>query len=68
MPAGRATGVNFGIALSLWDWLFGTVHWPGRDVAPTQQPAELGFQGIEHFPRSLGARLLHPFVRLWRRQ
>ena len=64
MPAGRATGVNFGISLSLWDWLAGTVHWPGRAAAPAQQPPALGFAGIERFPRSLAQRFFHP-VAAW---
>jgi sterol desaturase/sphingolipid hydroxylase (fatty acid hydroxylase superfamily) len=45
LPPGRS-GVNFGLTLSVWDWLFGTVWWPGsgRDV-------QLGFPGDEAFPR-----------------
>ena len=31
MPDGRPTGVNFGISLSLWDWLFGSVIAAGHD-------------------------------------
>ena len=65
MPADRPTGVNFGISLSLWDWLFGTVHWPAREAAPTQQPAALGFQGMERFPRTLTRRFLYPLARFW---
>lgn len=67
MPPGRATGVNFGLSLSVWDWLSGTAHWPSRDAAPTQQPAALGFQGIAQFPQTLTRRFLHPFAQLWRR-
>lgn len=37
-------GVNFGINLSLWDWLFGTAYLPSHD------PSALGFEGIERFP------------------
>jgi sterol desaturase/sphingolipid hydroxylase (fatty acid hydroxylase superfamily) len=39
-------GCNFGINLSLWDWLFGTAYLPRDRV----QPAALGFPGIEDFP------------------
>ena len=50
-------GVNFGISLSVWDWLFGTVYWPadGRDE-------ELGFQGLEEFPHGLGGQLIYNVV------
>lgn len=30
LPKERKHGVNFGISLSLWDYLFGTVYWPGN--------------------------------------
>jgi len=45
VPQGYRYGVNFGISLSLWDYLFGTASIPydGRDV-------ELGFPGMEEFP------------------
>jgi len=38
-------GINFGLSLSLWDYLFGTAEIPesGRDI-------ELGFDGVEEFP------------------
>lgn len=50
---------NFGIALSLWDWLFGTAYVPeGRD------PARLGFDGIENYPEHLPGQWLAPFVAL----
>ncbi len=56
-PAEHARGANFAIALSLWDWLFGTAWWPSEEEAPSQQPDELGFPGLERFPTSLLARL-----------
>ena len=64
-PADRPYGVNFGIALSIWDWLFGTAWWPDADAAPRQQPARLGFHGIENFPRGILSRLTYPLSRLW---
>ncbi len=54
---GRA-GQNFAIVFTVWDWLFGTAH------LPAGQPARLGFEGIEAFPRSLPARFVYPF---WKR-
>jgi sterol desaturase/sphingolipid hydroxylase (fatty acid hydroxylase superfamily) len=66
-PPGRPWGVNFGVALSVWDWIFGTAHWPSREAAPAQQPAELGFRGLERFPKSLVGRFLYPLTRFWRK-
>lgn len=45
---------NLGITLSVWDWLFRTAFLPAHD------PRRLGFEGIEQFPRSIGAQVLHP--------
>lgn len=49
-------GQNFGIVLSAWDWLFGTVYWP-KDQ---EEPKELGFAEIEKYPRGLVGRFLWP--------
>ncbi len=45
LPEDRPHGMNFGLTLSLWDYLFGTACVPsdGRDI-------ELGFEGDEEFP------------------
>lgn len=64
-PADRPRGVNFGIVLSAWDWIFGTAYWPSRAVAPEQQPGRLGFPGIAAYPRTLLARFFFPLSRLW---
>ena len=49
-------GVNFGLSLSIWDYLFGTAYVPGsgRDI-------ELGFEGDENFPESFVKQEIHPF-------
>jgi sterol desaturase/sphingolipid hydroxylase (fatty acid hydroxylase superfamily) len=49
-------GVNFGISLSLWDYLFKTNYIPkdGRDI-------ELGFHGDEKFPDSFIQQEIYPF-------
>ena len=65
-PAHRPTGVNFGIVLSVWDWIFGTAYWPSVDESPEQQPRGFGFPGMAAFPRSLAGRLLYPISRIWR--
>ncbi len=53
-PEGHPYGVNFGLTLSLWDYLFGTASIPydGRDL-------ELGFPGDETFPKTFLAQNLH---------
>ena len=61
-PSDRPYGCNFGICLSLWDWIFGTAHWPSQQLAPTQQPVELGFSDIDTFPKSFLGRLAYPFI------
>jgi len=55
LPASRPYGVNFGISLSLWDYLFGTAYMPhsGRDI-------ELGFPGDEEFPEDFGHQVVYP--------
>lgn len=55
----RHGGVNFGLSLSVWDYLFGTAYVPrsGRDEA-------LGFDGIESYPQSFIGQLWAPFRRL----
>ena len=57
LPAGHRYGVNYGLSLSVWDYLFGTAAIPsdGRDI-------RLGFPGVDDgFPKTLGAQLVHPF-------
>lgn len=49
-------GANFGISLSLWDYLFRTNYIPGdgRDI-------ELGFQGEKKFPKTFLKQEIYPF-------
>ena len=56
IPSDRAYGVNFGLTLSIWDYLFGTNYIPhsGRDE-------ELGFPGDENFPEDFIGQNLHGF-------
>ena len=52
----RKYGANFGISLSLWDYLFGSNYIPkdGKDI-------ELGFYDIQNFPKSFINQELYPF-------
>lgn len=56
MPEDRKYGINFGISLSLWDYIFGTAHIPhnGRDI-------KLGFPGLEKFPKHFFSQITHGF-------
>ena len=45
LPEERRFGVNFGLTLACWDYIFGTAYIPhdGRDI-------KLGFPGLDEFP------------------
>lgn len=47
LPKEKRYGVNFGLTLAVWDYIFGTAHIPhdGKDI-------RLGFPGVENFPVS----------------
>lgn len=49
-------GVNFGLSLSIWDYLFGTAYIPqsGKDI-------ELGFDRDEFFPKKFIAQISYPW-------
>ena len=56
IPSDRPYGMNFGISLSLWDYIFGTAYIPGsgRDI-------ELGFPDIESYPEDFTGQMIKPF-------
>lgn len=56
LPEGRERGVNFGISLSIWDYLFKTAYIPesGRDIS-------LGFEKVEEFPQDFARQQLYPY-------
>lgn len=49
---------NFGVVLSLWDFLFGTAYWP-RD----RSPEHLGYPGVDSMPSGLLGQLVWPIAR-----
>lgn len=55
LPEERKNGANFGISLSIWDYIFRTNYIPssGRDI-------ELGFNNMEKFPDSFLAQNIYP--------
>ena len=58
LPEDRQTGVNFGLTLSVWDYLFKTNYIPhdGRDI-------KLGFPGVESFPKDFISQNIHGFTK-----
>jgi len=56
LPKEHPYGMNFGLSLSLWDYLFKTAFVPkdGRDI-------ELGFHDDGDFPEDFGGQLVYPF-------
>jgi sterol desaturase/sphingolipid hydroxylase (fatty acid hydroxylase superfamily) len=55
IPAER-NGVNYGISLSLWDYLFGTAYIPNQNANE-----QLGFEDQETFPKTFFQQLIHPW-------
>jgi sterol desaturase/sphingolipid hydroxylase (fatty acid hydroxylase superfamily) len=46
---------NFGIVLSLWDYLFGTAYWPRE-----RPPLRIGYEGDVEMPRDLPRQVAFP--------
>ncbi|WP_034260804.1 sterol desaturase family protein [Altibacter lentus] len=55
LPKHTKYGVNYGLTLSIWDYIFKTDHVPhdGRDI-------ELGFTGDETFPKDFFTQEMYP--------
>lgn len=58
LPTVKRTGVNFGISLSIWDYIFGTAH-----VPKTEAEMELGFPEEDAFPKGFWGQLGYPFFK-----
>ena len=56
LPDSHPYGINFGLTLACWDWIFGTAHVPrsGRDIP-------LGFPQLEKFPKTFWQQAIHGF-------
>jgi sterol desaturase/sphingolipid hydroxylase (fatty acid hydroxylase superfamily) len=56
LPKEFPKGMNYGITLSIWDYLFRTAYVPsdGRDI-------ELGFEGVETYPEGFLEQQIRPF-------
>lgn len=55
LPKKHPHGVNFGISLSIWDYIFKTAYIPtsGRDI-------KLGFDNIKKFPKTFFQQIIYP--------
>ena len=51
-------GVNFGISLSIWDYLFKTSYIPNNN-----ENIALGFEKIEDFPKTFRKQIMYPWIR-----
>lgn len=56
LPKGIKHGLNYGISLSLWDYLFKTAVIPKVDG-----DIKLGFPGMEGFPETFGKQMVYGF-------
>ena len=58
LPEERKYGVNFGLSLAIWDYLFGTAYIPhdGRDI-------KLGFDELETYPKSFLGQITSGFLK-----
>lgn len=56
MPSSHPVGINFGISLSIWDYIFKTDYIPydGKDIP-------LGFEDVEKFPQDFADQFVEPF-------
>lgn len=56
LPTKHDRGVNFGLTLSIWDYIFGTAYIPkdGKEI-------ELGFENDEDYPDTFFGHLTRPF-------
>jgi sterol desaturase/sphingolipid hydroxylase (fatty acid hydroxylase superfamily) len=58
LPDGRNKGINFGISLSLWDYIFRTDY-----VPEDSGTIELGFPDEESFPKGFFGQLVYGFFK-----
>lgn len=56
LPANRPFGINFGITLAIWDYIFKTAEIPHDG-----QQIKLGFDNLEEFPDGFIAQSTHGF-------
>lgn len=55
---GKPYGVNFGISLSIWDFIFKTSY-----MESNNRDIKLGFKGLDKFPKTLFGQMVYPFFK-----
>lgn len=63
LPESHPHGFNYGISLSLWDFLFQTHYWPSDD-----ENLPVGLPDEEKFPEDFIGQTTEPFKRIFRRK
>lgn len=59
-PKSHPIGFNFGISLSIWDYIFRTNYWP-----PDDANLEIGLPDSEDFPEDFKGQIVKPFQNLF---
>jgi sterol desaturase/sphingolipid hydroxylase (fatty acid hydroxylase superfamily) len=60
MPATHPNGFNYGITLSIWDFIFKTNYWPSDD-----ENLPVGLPAGENFPTDFFGQMARPFQRIF---
>ena len=63
MPASHPNGFNYGITLSIWDYIFKTNYWPSDD-----EHLPVGLPDKENFPEDFVGQTIRPFQRIFRKR
>ncbi len=63
MPATHPNGFNYGITLSVWDFIFRTNYWPSDD-----ENLPVGLPKGENFPTDFVGQTIRPFQRIFGRK
>jgi sterol desaturase/sphingolipid hydroxylase (fatty acid hydroxylase superfamily) len=61
LPASHPLGFNYGITLSIWDYLFKTNYWPFDDAN-----LPVGLADEEHFPEDFIGQTIRPFQKIFK--
>lgn len=61
LPASHPHGFNYGITLSIWDYIFRTNYWPSND-----ENLPVGLPDEEQFPEDFIGQNIEPFKRIFR--
>jgi sterol desaturase/sphingolipid hydroxylase (fatty acid hydroxylase superfamily) len=59
-PESHPNGFNYGITLSIWDYIFGTVYFPKNEAN-----LPVGLPDAEHFPQTFIEQQMRPFKNLY---